>query len=154
MLTPRVLGPLVVYCCCEYCVGWGRQFVKWRRHSRLALLAMTQAPTPGVTQCRLTHHGLRPMCLHCMGPGSWATLLHKLEAWLKMTPPSPSVPMRSWWGSSPSTILSMLTLMYIMWACSREYEWTSSSPPYAHDQMGKTLWVIMLRFTSLMCAFV
>jgi hypothetical protein len=63
--------------------------------SRLALLAMTQAPTLGATLCRLTHHGLCPMCLHRTRPSDRATLPHKPEALLMMTPTSPSVPMRS-----------------------------------------------------------
>jgi hypothetical protein len=75
-------------------------------HSRLALLAMTQALTLGATLCRLTHHGLHPMSLHHMRPGSRATLLHKPEALLTMTPTSPSVPMRSLSGSNDSPLMS------------------------------------------------
>jgi hypothetical protein len=47
--------------------------------SRLALLAMTLALTLRAILCHSTHHGLHPTCLHRMGPGSRAILLHKLD---------------------------------------------------------------------------
>jgi hypothetical protein len=150
MLTPRVLGLFVCVLLLWVLCRMRKYSIEWRRHLSLARLAMTRALTLRANLCHSTHRGLCPMCLHHTRPSSRATLLHKLKAWLKMTPTSLSVTMRSWWGS-PSRVCSHSCIWGQIARESRSGPRTPHHLP--HGRMGETLRGAMLSFASLNSQF-